>query len=1333
MSKSTPRSAAKPRYILLIAAALSAVFAFALAIQPMRTAQAVSTGVVISQVYGGGGNAGATYRNDFIELFNRGGSPVSLNGWSVQYASSAGTTWAVTNLSNVTLQPGQYYLVQEALGAGGTTNLPAPDASGSIAMSATAGKVALVNSTTALTGTGCPFGGTIIDFVGFGGANCFEGAGPTATLSNTTAAIRGSGGCAETDNNNSDFSTGAPTPRNTASSLNPCGGSPTPTPSPSPPSGVGAANPSSVAPGNQSLLTVTVTPGTNPTSTGLSVTGDLSSIGGSGTQQFFDNGTNGDVTAGNNVFSFNATVSLATSPGAKSLPFTITDAQARNGGGNISLSVTAPPVTPGTVVISQIYGGGGNADAPYTHDYIEIFNRSGSAVDISGWSVQYASSTGNFSSGNRTNLSGIIQPGQYLLIREAAGSSCDDINNNPIPCGVALPAFDISGSINMSASNGKVALVSSTTVLPSGCPFPNGTIMDFVGYGTANCFEGAGAAPGTDNETADFRTHSGCKDTDSNGGNFISGAPAPRSSLSPTNICPAGDFPPEIFGTSPSANEAHIPLDSNITINFDEPVNVSGTWFQISCGTGPRTAVVSGGPISYTLNPDSDFGYNDPCTVTVFSALVTDQDGDDPPDNMAADYVFTFNSEFLRDPAEHMVMGNPSGATTNVADTTNFLMMKIQYALSYNDDRRIPNWTSWHLDSTWRGSAPRQNDFQEDTSLPPGYHQVQETDYSGSGFDRGHMCPSADRTSTVADNSATFLMTNMIPQAPGNNQGPWAAYEEYLRTFLPGSEIYIISGGTGTGGVGSISSANVLASGVTVPAVTWKVALILPVGDDDVARVDANTRTIAVIMPNNHAIGSDQWQKYLATVDQAEALSGYNFYSNVAPPTQDEFEAKLDAPNDTAPVTTDQNKTTAEDTDVAVTLAATDYNVNNTFTYTIVDQPLHGSVSCLAANCTYSPTTNYFGSDQFTFKANDGALDSNVSTVFVNVTEINNDPSAVNDNKQTAEDSSLNFAASDLTSNDSAGPNEGTQTLTVDSVISTPNTHGSIGLSAGQINYTPDANYNGPASFDYHFCDDGTTNGSADSKCTTGTVNVTVTPVNDTPTADSQTVSTGGNTPVAITLTGSDLETAPANLTFNVTSGPSNGTVSGTAPNLTYTPALNYCGSDSFKFTVTDTGDGSAAPVTSSEATVSITVDDTIGPTITLTGGSLTLSPPNHNYRTISMTDMVASASDHCDSNVDINDVVITKVTSDEADNVPGTDDGNTLNDIVIAADCKSVQLRAERNGSLDGRVYTVTLKVTDSSGNVTTATRQVTVQISPGSGAGVDSGTAYTVLSSCP
>ena len=177
-----------------------------------------ASNLVISQIYGGGGNTGSTYTNDFIELFNRGTTNIDLSGWTVQYASATGSTWATTELAG-TLLPGRYYLIQEAQGAGGTTPLPTPDATGTIAMSGTNGKVALVHSTTALSGT-CPAG--FVDLVGFGTANCSEGTA-MAALTNTTAGLRAAEGCQDTDANSVDFATGAPNPRNTATPANYCG------------------------------------------------------------------------------------------------------------------------------------------------------------------------------------------------------------------------------------------------------------------------------------------------------------------------------------------------------------------------------------------------------------------------------------------------------------------------------------------------------------------------------------------------------------------------------------------------------------------------------------------------------------------------------------------------------------------------------------------------------------------------------------------------------------------------------------------------------------------------------------------------------------------------------------------------------------------------------------------------------------------------------------------------------------------------------------------------------------------------------------------------------
>lgn len=258
----------------------------------------------------------------------------------------------------------------------------------------------------------------------------------------------------------------------------------------------------------------------------------------------------------------------------------------------------------------------------------------------------------------------------------------------------------------------------------------------------------------------------------------------------------------------------------------------------------------------------------------------------------------TISSYTQQSSSEHLVMGNPSNATVNVNQPANYLLDKPQYAVSYNRDLGRPNWVSWHLSTSWLGSTPRQDDFRNDTTLPAGWYQVQATDYSGSGFDRGHHCPSADRTDTVASNSSTFLMTNMMPQSPDNNQGPWAALETYCRTLVSqGNELYIIAGGYGAGGTGSNGGVTyTVANGhVGVPSQTWKVILVLPAASgNDVLRVTTSTRLIAIIMPNTQGIRTNDWKMYRVSVDQVEALTGYDFFSNVPVSTQSVIEAVVD-------------------------------------------------------------------------------------------------------------------------------------------------------------------------------------------------------------------------------------------------------------------------------------------------------------------------------------------------------------------------------------------------------------------------------------------------------
>jgi endonuclease G len=244
---------------------------------------------------------------------------------------------------------------------------------------------------------------------------------------------------------------------------------------------------------------------------------------------------------------------------------------------------------------------------------------------------------------------------------------------------------------------------------------------------------------------------------------------------------------------------------------------------------------------------------------------------------------------------DNMLMGNPSGATADVSNYTNYLMVKTYYALSYHRDRGTPNWVSWHIKSSDLGSTPRQDDFRADATLPSGWYQVQSTSYSGSGFDRGHNCPSADRTASVSANSATFLMTNMIPQAPNNNQQTWNNLESYTRSLVTaGNEVYVIMGSYGTGGTGSNGTVNTINNGnVTVPNRIWKVIVVMSNGSNDLSRVTSSTRVIAVNTPNINSISSD-WKQYRTSVDAIESATGYNLLSNVSSSVQSVIEAQVD-------------------------------------------------------------------------------------------------------------------------------------------------------------------------------------------------------------------------------------------------------------------------------------------------------------------------------------------------------------------------------------------------------------------------------------------------------
>lgn len=334
--------------------------------------------------------------------------------------------------------------------------------------------------------------------------------------------------------------------------------------------------------------------------------------------------------------------------------------------------------------------------------------------------------------------------------------------------------------------------------------------------------------------------------------------------------------------TTISISHAVFGSDGSSTWQLWISTNSGSTWSQVgstvtssstSLSTATFTVSVTG---SYRLSVRKVSGGTN--RINIDDIIVTTG----TPDNTAGD-----NS--------HLLLGNPSGAVASSVYTTNYLYNATYYIESYNSVRGTPNWVSWHLNSSDIGSASRQDDYRANTALPSGWYQVGSSSYSGSGFDRGHNCPSGDRTSSTTANSSTFLMTNMIPQAPNNNQQTWEGFESYIRTLVSaGNECYIIMGAYGTGGTGSNGSATSVDGGrVTVPSNVWKVVVVLANGNGDLGRITTSTRVIAINTPNTNTVNSD-WKTYRTSVDAIEAATGYDLLSAVSGTIQASIESRVD-------------------------------------------------------------------------------------------------------------------------------------------------------------------------------------------------------------------------------------------------------------------------------------------------------------------------------------------------------------------------------------------------------------------------------------------------------
>ena len=211
----------------------------------------------------------------------------------------------------------------------------------------------------------------------------------------------------------------------------------------------------------------------------------------------------------------------------------------------------------------------------------------------------------------------------------------------------------------------------------------------------------------------------------------------------------------------------------------------------------------------------------------------------------------------------HLPFGNPSEAS---GDPNNQLVRRTQFAASWNAKERTANWVAWRLVAQDIGDTERSQFYADPEISTPS-----PKDYTNSGYDRGHICPSKDRSDTNGNNQAVFTMLNILPQSPDNNRGPWEKAERFERDLaLAGREVYIIAGG-----VGSQSSFH----GITAPDSTWKIIVALERGKS-FPDGQQQAQVFAMIMPNREGIKNDRWQQYQTSVDEIEQKTGYRFFKN---------------------------------------------------------------------------------------------------------------------------------------------------------------------------------------------------------------------------------------------------------------------------------------------------------------------------------------------------------------------------------------------------------------------------------------------------------------------
>jgi DNA/RNA endonuclease G (NUC1)/uncharacterized protein YjdB len=860
----------------------------------LRVAAAALPEVVISQIYGGGGNSGATYTHDFVELFNRGTAPVDLTGWRVHYAGSTGTTWNnIVDLPSVTLIPGRYLLVQLASFSSTGEPLPSADASGSINMAAGAGKVVLTLSRVTLSDA-CPTDPAMVDRVSYGSANCGSAWGNTPAPSATLAVLRKDAGCQQTGSS-TDFATGAPAPRNTASPRYACAGPGLIELLPAAPS---------VEAGSSVNLTATGQDAFGPTTSSYTWTSSAPAVATVDAQ-----GVVTGVAAGSTVIS-------ATAPNGVS--------------GSATVTVTRPPARTG-LVITEFMADPDGVDS--LGEWFEVYNAGDADVNLNGWQIHSNSST---AMETHTITANVVVP--------AGGFAVFGNNANPATNGGVEVTYSYGGDIILNNSNTDWLRIRR----------PDGTTEDSVAY--SNWATGSPGAPqftplpstsrvlvdvDLDNSLAASGNWTNSAITYGDGPNRGSpgwGAYGTAGPVASVRVLPSTQS--VLIGAQ--VTYSAIALDalgrvstaaltwttSNASV---ATVNGSGIATGVTEGSAQVIATapsgVSGSATIAVVTPNSPatvtVGVSDPAwlpvgyTKRVFATVRNHNNDIIVPDvtwsvaDPAMGEVFTVDGSryyvrtlapgtitiiataangvqgqrsFAVLPADaptpavyrnHIEFGRPTSTTLSASN--DIFVERSGFVSSFNPTRGGPNWVSWNINATQFGSSPRCDCFSPDPLLPAGVTQPFDSDYIGGGYDRGHMVQSESRTSTEQENAATFYFTNILPQAPANNQQSWLAFENYNNNLArSGKELYVIAGGEYSANPQTVNNSG----RIKIPEFTWKIAVIMDGGKGlaDVRTPD-DVQVIAIRMPNllSTAQPTSEWRNFTTTVASIEQATGLRF------------------------------------------------------------------------------------------------------------------------------------------------------------------------------------------------------------------------------------------------------------------------------------------------------------------------------------------------------------------------------------------------------------------------------------------------------------------------